>query len=52
MKHTWTRGEAWGKVTAALFGGFLVFLIFGMALGTGLPALGLSLDVAVATGVA
>lgn len=51
MKHNWTRGEAWGKTTAALFGGFLVFLTFGMAIGTGLPALGVNLNLAVAISV-
>lgn len=52
MKHAWTRGEGWGKGTAAVLGGFLVFLLFGMALGTALPRLGGSLAGAVGLAVA
>lgn len=51
MKHKWTKGEAWGKITAGFFGGFLVFLVFGMAMGTGLPLAGISLDTAVSLSV-
>lgn len=32
MKHPWTRSEAWGKGTAAVFGGFLAFLGFTLGL--------------------
>jgi hypothetical protein len=52
MKHDWTTGEAWGKGTAAVLGGFVAFILFGLALGTALPDLGLSVDVAVALSVA
>ncbi|NBB73083.1 MAG: hypothetical protein GVY35_05315 [Bacteroidetes bacterium] len=52
MKHDWTKGEAWGKGTAALLGGFVVFILFGLALGTALPALGLPVGIAVALSVA
>ncbi|MEM6326402.1 MAG: hypothetical protein AAF791_04725 [Bacteroidota bacterium] len=51
MKHDWTRGEAWGKGTAAFFGGFVAFLLFGLALGTALPHLGVPIGVAVALAV-
>ncbi|MEM1127451.1 MAG: hypothetical protein AAGI71_12425 [Bacteroidota bacterium] len=51
MKHTWTKGEAWGKGTAAFFGGFVAFLLFGLALGTALPHLGIPIGVAVALSV-
>ncbi|MDT0632781.1 hypothetical protein RQM47_00830 [Rubrivirga sp. S365] len=52
MKHAWTRGEGWGKGTAAVLGGFAVFLLFGMALGTALPLLGVPLGWTVGLGVA
>ncbi|MEM1055717.1 MAG: hypothetical protein AAGI52_09320 [Bacteroidota bacterium] len=51
MKHDWTKGEAWGKGTAAFFGGFVAFLLFGLALGTALPHLGIPIGVAVALAV-
>lgn len=51
MKHSWTRGEAWGKATAALLGGFLVFLTSALALCTGLPQLGVSLSAAIGLSV-
>jgi hypothetical protein len=52
MKHDWTQGEAWGKGTAAVLGGFLAFILFGLALGTALPRLGMPVGVAVALSVA
>jgi hypothetical protein len=52
VKHAWTRGEALGKVTAALVGGFVVFLTFGMAMGTALPHVGVTRAGAVAVAVA
>lgn len=52
MKHDWTKGEAWGKGTALFLGGFVAFVLFGLALGTALPQLGVSLGVAVALSVA
>ncbi|MEM6337145.1 MAG: hypothetical protein AAF752_11290 [Bacteroidota bacterium] len=52
MKHDWTKGEAWGKGTAAFFGGFLAFVLFGLALGTALPLLGVPVGVAVSISVA
>ena len=51
MKHTWTIGEGWGKGTAALLGGFVAFIVFGLALGTALPDLGVPIGVAVALSV-
>lgn len=51
MKHDWTRGEAWGKGTAASLGGFLAFVLFGLALGTVLPLVGVPIDVAVSLSV-
>ncbi|MEM1041044.1 MAG: hypothetical protein AAGI91_00295 [Bacteroidota bacterium] len=51
MKHDWTKGEGWGKGTAVFFGGFLGFVLFGLALGTVLPDLGVPIGVAVALGV-
>lgn len=51
MKHDWTRGEAWGKGTAAFLGGFVAFILFGLALGTALPDLGVPLSVAVGLAV-
>ncbi|MEM6784197.1 MAG: hypothetical protein AAF624_10750 [Bacteroidota bacterium] len=51
MKHTWTRGEAWGKSTAALLGGFVGFLLFGLALGSTLPLIGVPIGVAVSIAV-
>lgn len=42
MKHNWTRGEAWGKGTAAILGGLFFFFTFTMAAGTVLPRLGLT----------
>ncbi|NBC18778.1 MAG: hypothetical protein GVY18_15855 [Bacteroidetes bacterium] len=48
MKHDWTTGEAYGKGTAAVLGGFAAFILFGLMLGTALPALGLPIGVAVA----
>ena len=52
MKHKWTRGEVWGKATAALLGGFIAFVLFGLALGEGLPDVGVPVGVAVAVSVA
>lgn len=52
MKYNWSRGEAWGKGTAALLGGFAAFVLFGLALGTALPELGVPVGVAVAMGAA
>jgi hypothetical protein len=52
MKYDWTKAEAWGKGTAALLGGFGAFVLFGLALGTALPELGVSVGVAVALGAA
>ncbi|MEM1117099.1 MAG: hypothetical protein AAF845_09660 [Bacteroidota bacterium] len=52
MKHDWTKGEGWGKGTAAFFGGFLAFILFGLALGTALPHIGIPIGVAVALAVA
>jgi hypothetical protein len=52
MKYDWTQAEAWGKGTAALLGGFAAFLLFGLALGTALPDLGVPVGVAVALGAA
>lgn len=52
MKHDWTRGEGWGKGTAAGLGGFVAFVLFGLALGTVLPDLGVPVGVAVALSVA
>jgi hypothetical protein len=52
MKHDWSTGEAWGKGTAAFLGGFLAFILFGLALGTALPSLGVPVDTAVALSVA
>jgi hypothetical protein len=40
VKHAWSRGEGWGKVTAGLVGGFALFLGFGLATGLVLPRLG------------
>ncbi|MEM6645127.1 MAG: hypothetical protein AAF730_02635 [Bacteroidota bacterium] len=51
MKHDWTRGEAWGKATAAFFGGLVGFILFGLAVGTVLPDLGIPIGVAVAISV-
>ncbi|MEM6338188.1 MAG: hypothetical protein AAF752_16560, partial [Bacteroidota bacterium] len=51
MKHSWARGEGWGKATAAMIGGFLVFLVLGAAVGTGLPRLGVPLNAAVALSI-
>jgi hypothetical protein len=51
MKHDWTAGEAWGKSTASVVGGFAVFLTFGLAMGTALPRLGVSLPLALALSV-
>jgi hypothetical protein len=51
MKHDWTSGEAWGKGTAAVLGGFVAFILFGLALGTTVPAFGVPVGVAVATSV-
>ena len=52
MKHDWTKGEAWGKGMAAFVGGFVAFVLFGLALGTALPDLGIPVGVAVALSVA
>ncbi|MEM1094731.1 MAG: hypothetical protein AAGJ10_09015 [Bacteroidota bacterium] len=52
MKHDWTRGEAWGKTTAAFLGGFFGFILFGLAIGTVLPDLGVPIGIAVAISVA
>jgi len=51
MKHDWTKGEALGKSTAILLCGFVAFILFGLALGTGLPLLGIRVEVAVAISV-
>ncbi|MEL6339560.1 MAG: hypothetical protein AAFP04_08950 [Myxococcota bacterium] len=49
MKHAWTKREAWGKATAGLIGGLLAYALCGTALGAGLPRLGLSMEVALAS---
>lgn len=40
MKHGWTAAEAWGKVGAALIGGFLLFVAFSIFVSVVLPRLG------------
>jgi hypothetical protein len=51
MKHAWTRGEAWGKATAALVGGLVLFVAFSLFTGVVLPRLGVGLSLSVALGV-
>lgn len=50
MKHAWTRSEAWGKGTAAFFGGLLVFGAFLLFAGAALPRLGLGASLSLALG--
>jgi hypothetical protein len=51
VKHTWSRGEAWGKISAGLVGGFALFLGFGMATGLLLPRMGIPLGTVLALNV-
>ena len=51
MKHDWTRGEAWGKITASVVGGLLLFVALTLFTGIVLPRLGLGLSLSVALGV-
>ncbi len=51
MKHAWTRREAWGKATAALFGGLLLFAGFLVFAGAVLPRLGVGVSLSLALGV-
>ncbi|MGC4082793.1 MAG: TonB-dependent receptor [Vicinamibacterales bacterium] len=40
MKHAWSRGEAWGKATAAIVGGALLFLLVLVSVGAALSRAG------------
>jgi hypothetical protein len=51
LRHDWRRGEAWGKVTAGLVGGFLFFAAASLWLPTVLPRWGLSIETALALAV-
>jgi hypothetical protein len=51
VKHDWSRGEAWGRITAGLLGGFALFLGFGLATGLLLPRLGAPMDAVLAFNV-
>jgi hypothetical protein len=51
MKHAWSAGEAWGKSSAALIGGALLFGDVLIGVGTTLARLGASPNVAAATAV-
>lgn len=52
MKHPWTKAEAWGKATAALLGGFVLFVAVSLAMPILLPRLGLSLPASLALSTA
>ena len=51
MKHAWSAGEAWGKSSAALIGGALLFADVLIGVGATLVRLGASPNVAAATAV-
>lgn len=51
MKHAWSTGEAWGKSSAALFGGALLFLDVLIDGGVMLVRAGASPNVAAAAAV-
>ena len=51
MKHAWTRGEAWGKGTAAALGGPLHLVVAVVFAGAVLTRLGVDESLAAATGV-
>lgn len=37
LKHSWSRGEAWGKATAAIFGSTILYVGLSAFLGRMLP---------------
>jgi hypothetical protein len=51
MKHAWSAGEAWGKSSAALIGGALLFVDVLIAVGGTLARAGASPNVAAAAAV-
>jgi hypothetical protein len=51
MKYAWSAGEAWGKSSAALFGGALLFLDVLIGAGVMLTRAGASPNVAAAAAV-